>query len=139
MAKYTNVEGAVSGLAFSPTDNLLVFTSLDGSFQRWKEPIAADLPSPVITEAAQAKRVDKLLDDDFGDVDDLDEKGEDLEDLDDMADDWIVEDQEGYGKDDEERKWGKGRTEVGESIPLRRCRRLTGSQCHQGSRGLYAW
>jgi chromosome transmission fidelity protein 4 len=53
-----------------------------------------------------------LLDDEFADEDeDLEEKGENLED--DFGDDWIVDDNGAYGADDDERKWSKGRTEVG--------------------------
>ncbi len=69
------------------------------------------------TEAAQAKRIERLLDDDlFGD-DDLEEKGEDIDEADgegDFGDDWIVDD-EGVMETDE--KWGAGRTEVGMLSP----------------------
>ncbi|EIW71228.1 hypothetical protein TREMEDRAFT_28047 [Tremella mesenterica DSM 1558] len=110
VARYTNPVGAISGLAFSPKTNLIVFTSLDGTFHRWNEPIPSNFPSPVVTEAAHAKKVDRLLDDDFGDdMDDLEDKGEDLGD--DLVDDWIVDDDETYAKEEDE-KWGKGRTEV---------------------------
>lgn len=111
--RYTNLEGAISGLAFSPTSNLIAFTSLDGSFHRWTSPVPADLPSPIATEAQQAKKLDRLLDDEFGDDEDMEERGEDL--VEDLADDWIVDDDGGYGADDGEKAWGKGRTEVGES------------------------
>jgi len=51
----------------------------------------------------------------------MEEKGEDLGE--DLADDWIVDDDGGYGVDDEEKKWGNGRTEVGEyyTFLLRDC------------------
>lgn len=99
-------------MAFSPISNLLVFTSLDGSFSRWKDPIPASLPSPVTSEAVAAKDLDKLLDDEFGEDDvDMEEKGEELGD--DLADDWIVDDDGAYGGDDDERRFTKGRTEVG--------------------------
>ncbi|WVR04655.1 hypothetical protein IAU60_001666 [Kwoniella sp. DSM 27419] len=117
VAKHQNPEGAISGLVFSPTSNLIAYTSLDGSFHRWSKPIPSDLPDPFTSETEQAKKLEQLLDDEFGDdMGDLDmeEKGEDLGDDDLFGDDgWIVDDQEGaYGKDDDERKWNKGRTEV---------------------------
>ena len=111
---YSNPDGAISGLEFSPSANLLAFTSLDGSFHRWIEPIPSSLPSPVTSDAVQASRIDRLLDDEFGDEEDMEEKGEELGE--DFADDWIVDDDGGYGVDDEEKKWTKGRTEVGVSI-----------------------
>ncbi|WWD07638.1 hypothetical protein V865_005739 [Kwoniella europaea PYCC6329] len=121
VAKYTNQEGAVSGLCFSPKSNLIAYTSLDGSFHRWSNPIPSNLPNPYSTEKEEAKKLDKLLDDEFGDDNevDMEEKGEDLDENEDdlFGDDgWIVNDDDGapagYGKDDEERKWGNGRTEV---------------------------
>lgn len=114
VSRYTNPDGAISGLAFSPTSNLLAFTSLDGSFHRWTEPVPSPLPSPITSDAVHAKKIERLLDDNFGDDEDMDEKGEDL--VDDLADDWIVDDDGGYGANDEEKKWGPGRTEVGESL-----------------------
>ena len=100
---------------------MLVFTSLDGSFHRWANPIPDDLPSPVRTEAQTAKKLDRLLDDDFGDEDDaeVEDKGEDLDELegDLLGDDWIVDDDDGeggYGENDDEKRWSKRRTEVGE-------------------------
>ena len=111
MPRYTNAEDVISGLEFSPTANLLAFTSLDGSFQRWTDPIPSNLPSPVTSDAAQAKKIERLLDDDFGEDEDMEEKGEDLGE--DLADDWIVDDDGAYGVDDQEKKWGAGRTEVG--------------------------
>lgn len=86
---------------------------MDGSFNRWKEPVPSDEVSPVLSDAAVAKKVDKLLDDGlFGDDDDmLDDQGEDLGE--DLGDDWIVDDDGGLGAaDDSEDKWTKGRTEV---------------------------
>ena len=65
-----------------------------------------------MSDAAQARKIDNLLDDDFGNDEDMEEKGEDLGD--DVGDDWIVDDDGGYGVDDEEKRWGNGRTEVGE-------------------------
>ncbi|WWC86877.1 uncharacterized protein L201_001756 [Kwoniella dendrophila CBS 6074] len=122
IAKHTNSEGVISGLCFSPKSNLIAYTSLDGSFHRWTNPIPSGLPNPYSTEKEEAKKLDKLLDDEFGEDEiDMEEKGEDLDDNDNdndlFGDDgWIVDDEDGkptgYGKDDEERKWGSGRTEV---------------------------
>ncbi|ORY30355.1 hypothetical protein BCR39DRAFT_529347 [Naematelia encephala] len=110
VARYINNEGAISGLAFSPKSNLIAFTSLGGSFHRWTNPVPADLPSPIATEAQQAKKIERLLDDEFGDDVDLEDQGEEL--ADDLADDWIVDDEGIYGADDDEKKWGTGRQEV---------------------------
>ncbi|WWC59498.1 uncharacterized protein I303_102054 [Kwoniella dejecticola CBS 10117] len=119
IAKYTNSAGAISGLCFSPKSNLIAYTSLDGSFHRWSNPIPDNLPNPYSTAREEAKNLDKLLDDEFGDDEvDMEEKGEDLDhDENDLFGDdgWIVDDVgggQGYGKDDDERKWSNGRTEV---------------------------
>lgn len=82
IGSYTCPDGAISGLQFSPNANLLGFTSLDGSFHRWKEPIPSEFPDPYTSEAAQAKKLDKLLDDEFPDDDDIEERGEDIGDED---------------------------------------------------------
>jgi chromosome transmission fidelity protein 4 len=107
-------EGDVSDLAFSPTSNMIAFTSLDGSFTRWTSPIPAGHPDPVKTEEASAKALDRLLDDDFGDDldEDMEDKGEDVDDMIGEADDWIVDDDGLYAAEDGERTRG-GRTEVG--------------------------
>ncbi|KAL1411681.1 DNA polymerase alpha accessory factor Mcl1 [Vanrija albida] len=116
VARFEHDAGAVSGLAWSPKANLLAFTTVDGSYNRWADPVPSDLPSPYLSEAAQAKRVEKLLDDGiFGDDDDgdLEDKGEDLgDDL--MEDDWIIDDDGAYAgaEDDGEAKWTAGKTEV---------------------------
>nr|XP_019008454.1 chromosome transmission fidelity protein 4 [Kwoniella pini CBS 10737]OCF47235.1 chromosome transmission fidelity protein 4 [Kwoniella pini CBS 10737] len=120
IAKYSNSEGAISGLCFSPKSNLIAYTSLDGSFHRWSNPIPDNLPNPYSTAREEAKNLDKLLDDEFGDDEvDMEDKGEDLDnDENDLFGDdgWIVDDEDGvkgaYGKDDDERKWSNGRTEV---------------------------
>jgi chromosome transmission fidelity protein 4 len=114
ISRHTVPEGSISGLTWSPKSNLLAFTSLDGSFHRWVDPVPSELPSPVTTEAQAAKRLDKLLDDEFDaeEDEDIEEKGEDLEGQ--YGDDWIVDDDGQYAADDDEQKWSKGRTEVGE-------------------------
>lgn len=116
VARVEHDAGAVSGIAWSPKANLLAFTTVDGSYNRWTDPVPSDLASPYLSDAAQAKRVEKLLDDGiFGDDDDgdLEDKGEDLgDDL--MEDDWIIDDDGAYAgaEDDGEAKWTAGKTEV---------------------------
>lgn len=102
--RYTNPDGAITGLAFSPISNLLAFTAFNGAFSRWTDPIPKNLPSPIVSDAIQAKTLDKLLDDEFGDEDglDIEERGEDI-------DDWIVDD-DGYA--DEEGAGSRGKREV---------------------------
>lgn len=66
----------------------------------------------------EKKRVDRLLDDFDGDDVDMEDRGEEVDlDLDaedglggEAEGDWIVDDEGDYG---EEKKWGKGRQEVG--------------------------
>ena len=90
------------------------------------EPIPPSLASPVTSDAAQATKIDRLLDDEFGDEEDMEEKGEELGE--DFADDWIVDDDGGYGVGDDEKKWSKGRTEVGVSFVRSNVARLTADQ-----------
>lgn len=110
--RYTNSEGNITGLVFSPISNFIAFTSSDGSFSRWTDPIPSNLTSPTASDAVQARTLDKLLDDEFGDEDDLniEERGEDI------ADDWIVDDEgDGeYARDDVD--YSRGRREGGESF-----------------------
>ncbi|WVQ98084.1 hypothetical protein IAU59_005206 [Kwoniella sp. CBS 9459] len=116
IAKHVNAEGAISGIAFSPKSNLIAYTSLDGSFNRWTNPIPAGHPDPFSSEQQEAKRLEKLLDDDEaedGQDLDMEDKGEDLVDDDLFGDDgWIVDDEGGFGQDDDEKKWTSGRTEL---------------------------
>lgn len=118
ISRHTVPEGSISGLSWSPKSNLLAFTSLDGSFHRWVDPVPSELPSPVATEAQAARKLDRLLDDEFDaeEDEDIEEKGEDLEGQ--YGDDWIVDDDGQYAADDDEKQWSKGRTEVGESTSL---------------------
>lgn len=112
VVKYSS-EASVTGLAWSPSTNMLVFTDLDGKFHRWEEPVPADLPSPVLSEEALAKKVDQILDDGlFGDEDDdMEEKGDELDDF--GNDDWIIDDDGVYADDDDgEENRARGRTEV---------------------------
>ncbi|TYJ56899.1 hypothetical protein B9479_002344 [Cryptococcus floricola] len=116
VAAYTCPKGAISALAFSPISNLLAFTSLDGSFHRWSDPISNDLADPVSDDETRQRKFEQLLDDEFGDDDgEIQEKGEDLGDDELFGDDaWIVDDDgkyTGYGKDEEDKP--KGRTAVG--------------------------
>lgn len=104
---------------------MLAFTSLDGQFSRWANPVPKGMTSPFASDKQVQKRVDRLLDDDDEggraggggddvdlDIDDDEERGEELGDDEDEAGDWIVDDDGEYGRDDA--KWGKGRQEVGE-------------------------
>lgn len=87
---------------------------MDGSFSRWTDPVPSNLPSPTASDAVQAKKLERLLDDDFGDDDlDLDDQGEDL------ADDWLVDDEGGYLAEDGEHTKRSGRAELGMPIHIR--------------------
>lgn len=116
VSRYNYADGAVSGLAWSPTSNMIAFAAVDGSFNRWTEPVPADLASPFLSDAALARKTDKLLDDEddlFGDdekPEDLDEVGEDI--ADELGDDWLVDDDGMMAEEDAEDKWAAGRTQV---------------------------
>jgi chromosome transmission fidelity protein 4 len=99
---------------------MVAATTTEGHYVKWTSPVPSSLPDPVITEAAHAKNLDKLLDDDFGDGDeDMEDRGDDLDDLHDLGgDDWIVDDDGAYGVEDGEKTRG-GRTEVGKWRGLR--------------------
>lgn len=115
--RYTN-SSAITGLSFSPISNLLAFTAFDGAFTRWNNPIPANLTSPTVSDAVQAKTLDRLLDDEFGEGDDgldIEERGEVI------VDDWIVDDDGGaYGDDDGEGDGAgyRGKREVGTLCPF---------------------
>ncbi|KAK4685805.1 chromosome transmission fidelity protein 4, partial [Tremellales sp. Uapishka_1] len=109
IARYDNLDSAITSLSFSPISNLLAFTALDGTFYRWTDPIPSSLPSPVTSEAAEKKKLDKLLDDGSDNEDDIEERGENIDD--EYGDDWIIDD-DGGGFVEKEEKWGAGRTEV---------------------------
>jgi len=139
--RYTSTNGDISGLEFSPRDNLIAATTTEGHYVKWTGPIPSSLPDPVITEAARAKNLDKLLDDDFGDGDeDMEDRGDDLDDLHDLGgDDWIVDDDGAYGAEDGEKTRG-GRTEVGErQRPATLMLLLIRSERDQGARCVRTW
>lgn len=118
---------------------------MDGSFSRWTAPIPSDLPSPFATEVQENKRVERLLDD-FGDDIDMEDRGEDADlDLDDflgdevdVADDWIVDDEGDYGN---EKKYGKGRQEVGKLLLIWPGWTIADriSECYQGASIVHSW
>lgn len=116
---------AITGLAFSPTDNLLAYTSDSGSFTTWPGVIAPEHGHPV--------RLSNLNGGGGGnDVDMLD--GEDLLDDDDEdggSDDFVIDDMDGDGVGYKEKKSRykspdrdcDGAKEVGESVGWR-CERI---------------
>jgi hypothetical protein len=87
--------GIVTGLEFSPTDNAISWTCLDGTFSTWQDPIPAELAHPARLPRVHATRQQglegELVDGIEADEDDL--MGEDLEMED--NDDWIVDDNDG--------------------------------------------
>ncbi|KAH9946996.1 hypothetical protein B0H21DRAFT_741281 [Amylocystis lapponica] len=116
-------QGALSApitqMAFSPSQNLLAWTDMDGVLTRWPEPIPASSPDPVKTTAGagsatfQVKRkgTPTLFDDDADDA--KAGKGKDDVDLDEDLgvdldnDDWILDDLGGGLEDDgEAKRWG---------------------------------
>ncbi|BEJ14934.1 hypothetical protein CspHIS471_0407010 [Cutaneotrichosporon sp. HIS471] len=107
-----STEAEVTGLAWAPNANKIAFTTSNGWFNRWTEPVPADFASPFLSDAELAKKTDKMLDDDlFGEDEgiDLDEVGEELGD--EVGDDWIVDDDGAFAEDDGEATRG-GRTQV---------------------------
>lgn len=84
-------------------------------------------------------KLDKLLDDEFGDdVDeDMEDKGDDVDELYGDGGDWIVDDDGTYGVEDGEKTRG-GRTEVGEYRCGVRVTRLTSGKCHESTRAVHA-
>lgn len=105
-------EADVTGLAWAPNANMIAFTTSNGWFNRWAEPVPAEFASPYLSDADLAKKTDRLLDDDlFGDDEglDLDEVGEELGD--EMGDDWLIDDDGALVDDDAEDTRG-GRTQV---------------------------
>jgi chromosome transmission fidelity protein 4 len=105
-------EAEVTGLAWAPNANMIAFTTSNGWFNRWTEPVSAEFASPFLSDADLAKKTDKLLDDDlFGDDEgiDLEEMGEEIGE--EMGDDWLVDDDGAFAEDDAEDTRG-GRIQV---------------------------
>lgn len=119
------IKGVVTQLAFSPSQNMLAWTDMDGVLTRWPNPIPATSPSPVtVTNASSSNTVPvkrgvtpSLFDDDLkvkrnADADMDEDLGEDLD-----NEDWILDDL-GDGMADDDKKWaGKdGIREMGKMI-----------------------
>ncbi|KAI0073865.1 hypothetical protein K474DRAFT_1648846 [Panus rudis PR-1116 ss-1] len=125
-----SITSPVVRMAFSPSDNLLAWTDLEGVLTRWKDPIPSSSPDPVkvvsagSTVGVQVKRKPtppRLFDDDVDEVvsgkdKDGDTKLDGLEDEDlddgmlDIADEnWIVDDiGDGLADDETAKKWEGG-------------------------------
>lgn len=95
-------------ITFSPTDNLLAWTDVEGVVSRWPSPIPSTHPPPAKTGSAKAQAAHKELDKLFADVDiDEDLGAADQDALDKMAvdaevgdgydDGWIIDDDEAPG------------------------------------------
>ena len=95
----------VSHLAFSPTQNLLAWTDVDGTLSRWPDPVPPTSPDPVKTTISSSsvgfpvkKRTDPLSFDGDGDGDNIKKLAEGLEDAtgDESYgmgdDDWMIDD-----------------------------------------------
>ena len=104
----------VTQLAFSPSQNMLAWTDMDGTLTRWPSPIPATAPDPVSTTKTSKTTTipvtrgvtPTLFDQDLEapanggrDVDLDEDMGIDLE-----NDDWILDDL-GDGMADDEKKW----------------------------------
>ena len=116
-------------MAFSPSQNLLVWTDADGVFHRWAEPIPATSPDPVklSTGSSTTTYIGKrdataTLFDDAG-PEKISGAAEDVDIDEDMAaeldnDDWILDDLDGGLQEDdsEAKRWGakEGVREMGE-------------------------
>lgn len=97
-------------ISFSPTDNLLAWTDIEGTLTRWPNPIPSSYPHPAkqlsraaSSKIAQAQLARTDLDKMFADVDIDEDLGEDDQDaIDKMAvdnetagvydDDWVIDD-----------------------------------------------
>lgn len=127
------VSATVTQLAFSPTQNLLAWTDMDGVLTRWPEPIPASSPDPIKLQASSTtasvpmrrKNALNLFDDNADEepkttshVDDIDLDDGVEEDL--YDDDWIMDDIGGGLKDDNEDvlRPGKEIREMGECSPV---------------------
>lgn len=105
----------ITHIAFSPTDNLLAWTDIEGTLTRWPNPIPSSHPHPskqpsslTSTKAAQANLAKKDLDRMFAEADgDVDLGQDDQDALDKMAvddedgdiynDGWVIDDDDEPG------------------------------------------
>ncbi|KAH9831247.1 uncharacterized protein C8Q71DRAFT_861980 [Rhodofomes roseus] len=115
--RFQDISSPPIQLAFSPSQNLLAWTDLEGAYTRWQDPIPATAPHPIKPSTAsssagvQKKRArtptlfDTEADKEFarkdagGDVDLDEDLGADLD-----NDDWILDDLGGGMDDDAEDK-----------------------------------
>jgi hypothetical protein len=143
----------ITQLAFSPTQNLLVWTDDGGSFSRWTKPIPDTLPSPVkiastgtSTIAVKRKADETFL---FGDnAEPAAGTGDTFEDIamNDM-DDWIIDDTGGLMMDDDtegKRKRGLVKEMGGSHLDCLSLNFTFGvnslnSEYHESATGLSAW
>ncbi|KAL6310466.1 hypothetical protein BKA93DRAFT_814193 [Sparassis latifolia] len=108
-----SLSAPVTQIAFSPSQNLLAWTDMDGVLTRWPHPIPASSPDPTkvsggsssATVPKQRARTPTLFDHDAdtprGSKRDVDKDlGVDLD-----NDDWILDDLGGGMEDDTEKKW----------------------------------
>ena len=105
-------ESVVSSVAFSPSQNLLLWASLDGTVSRWTDPIPSEFPGPSdrIKEPKQRNPATSTVDN-IG-IDDLAHDNFD-------DDDWIIDDMNGGLKDDRPIFGDRGTREMGKILVLR--------------------
>lgn len=100
--------GLVTALEFSPIDNAISWTCIDGTFSTWIDPVPAEKPHPAHQPRVHGTRLrgleqgDGLVsleeDDDDDDQDGNLDLGHGLRDLD--NDDWIIDDEDGVNYKD---------------------------------------
>ncbi|KZT00847.1 WD40 repeat-like protein [Laetiporus sulphureus 93-53] len=118
----------ITQMAFSPSQNLLAWTDMDGVLTRWAEPIPATAPDPVklapgtasMTVPIKRKAIPMLFDDE---ADAEKAKDDELDvnetvEVDYENDDWILDDLGGAMDDDSEEKKWSGKDGVKEMVSV---------------------